>query len=142
MTKEVAVAISGTQSWNGEGAAPVELCAAGQYFQKNGKHYLLFEETGQGNSGVTRCRISLEEGRLTLTKRGAVAVQMVFEPGTVCRCHYSTPFGSIPLEITTRCVRLSGTKEQIEAEAGYVLCAGCGEPAVCTIRVCVRPRRG
>ena len=59
MTKDVLISISGLQvdvndmESNNE---PIETISTGNYFFKNGKHYLLFEEVSEGIPGVTRLR--------------------------------------------------------------------------------------
>ena len=42
MTKDVLIKISGLQAMDGD-SDDVEIITAGDYFQKNGKHYIVYE---------------------------------------------------------------------------------------------------
>ena len=44
MTKDVIVSISGLQMPAEGEAEPVEVITVGDYYQKNGKHYVLYED--------------------------------------------------------------------------------------------------
>ena len=48
MTKDVIVSISGLQMPAEGEAEPVEVITVGDYYQKNGKHYVLYEEVNEG----------------------------------------------------------------------------------------------
>ena len=47
MTKDVIVSISGLQMPAEGEAEPVEVITVGDYYQKNGKHYVLYEEVNE-----------------------------------------------------------------------------------------------
>ena len=53
MTKDVLIKISGLQAMDGE-SDDVEIITAGDYFQKNGKHYIIYEEAMEGFEGTIR----------------------------------------------------------------------------------------
>ena len=83
MTKDVLISISGLQvdvndmESNNE---PIETISTGNYFFKNGKHYLLFEEVSEGIPGVTKTQIKvIGEDSLEVLKRGVSNAQMIFD---------------------------------------------------------------
>ena len=47
MTKEVLISISGVQFMDQEGQ-DVEMITKGTYYEKNGKHYILYDEVLEG----------------------------------------------------------------------------------------------
>ena len=81
MTKDVLLSISGLQfaAQDEEDVEPVEVITAGDYYKKNGKHYILYEEVMEGFDGNTRNIIKLTEDSLDITKKGVSNVHMVFE---------------------------------------------------------------
>ncbi len=55
MTRDVLVTISGLQVMQQEsGVEPVDLITAGDYYKKNDKHYVIFDEVMEGFEGVTK----------------------------------------------------------------------------------------
>ena len=74
MTKDVLINISGLQVDVNEmenNDEPIETISTGNYFFKNGKHYLLFEEVSEGVPGVTKTQIKIKgEDSLEVLKRG------------------------------------------------------------------------
>ena len=48
MTKDVLITICGIQKRDGETDEPIETVTPGEYYFRNGKHYILYEE---GNCG-------------------------------------------------------------------------------------------
>ena len=51
MTKDVLISISGVQLLEGD-TNDVELITAGDYYNKNGKHYIRYEEIQEGGEDV------------------------------------------------------------------------------------------
>ena len=47
MTKEVLVTVSGLQSMGGE-SDQIQVITAGNYYRKNGKHYIVYDEMIEG----------------------------------------------------------------------------------------------
>ena len=53
MTKDVLITISGIQTIDGEVNDPIETVTPGEYYFRNGKHYILYDEVQEGVPGVT-----------------------------------------------------------------------------------------
>ena len=83
MTKDVLLKISGMQftADNEESSEPepVEIIAPGEYYFKNGKHYIVYDEFMEGFDSATRNVLKLQDDSLEITKRGTSNVHMVFE---------------------------------------------------------------
>ena len=61
MTKDVLVKISGLQFAEDQDNGPVEIITTGNYYKKNGKHYILYDEVQEGFDGVTKSVIKVNE---------------------------------------------------------------------------------
>ncbi len=121
MTKEVLVKISGLQFATEQEAEPVEVITAGDYYMRNGKHYIVYEEVAEGFDGKTRNIIKLDEKYLDITKKGVSNVHMVFEKNRKNVSYYHTPFGSILIGIDARDVQVKETEDRIDVEVKYAL---------------------
>ena len=51
MTKDIILTISGLHATDGETDDPVEIITPGQYFLKNGKHFVVYDEVMEGIEG-------------------------------------------------------------------------------------------
>ena len=94
MTGKVWIDIEGTRITDGE-REPVKETASGEYYKRNGKHYII----GSRDGGFLK-RMKLAENSLTIIRNYAGS-QMVFEKGEKSRVFYDTPGGSLTLEIRT-----------------------------------------
>ena len=79
MTKEVMVSIKGLQFDQSADNEEIETIQWGQYYKKNGTHYVIYDELMEGCEEPTKNIIKFRERELNLTKRGLVNVYMVFE---------------------------------------------------------------
>ena len=71
MTKDVLIKISGLQvdaQDEGYDNEPVEIITAASYYEKNGKHYIFYEELEEGTDCVTKNRITLNPDRVEIQK--------------------------------------------------------------------------
>ena len=123
MTKNVLLSISGLQfvSKDDEDAEPIEVITAGDYYKKNGKHYVMYDEVTEGFTGNTRNIIKLTDGSLDITKKGISNVHMVFEKNKKNISYYNTPFGSILIGIDAKQVEVAETEENIDIRVNYDL---------------------
>ena len=53
MTKDVIIGISGLQFTGESGADSLEMIAPGEYFLRNGRHYVKYEEVIEGFAAVS-----------------------------------------------------------------------------------------
>lgn len=144
MTKEVLINISGLQVDVNEMEnhdEPIETINAGNYFFKNGKHYLLFEEVSEGIPGVTKTQIKINgEESLEVLKRGISNAHMIFDTKRKHRSYYETPYGQLNLGIFTRKIEVDEKEENINIKVEYALDVNYEPLAECTIRINVTPK--
>ena len=78
MTRDVLISISGMQIAEDDSNS-VEMITTGDYFMKNGKHYILYDEIQEDTGGVTKNTIKIHGSGLDIIKRGSSSVHMTFE---------------------------------------------------------------
>lgn len=144
MTKDVLINISGLQVDVNEmenNDEPIETISTGNYFFKNGKHYLLFEEVSEGVPGVTKTQIKIKgEDSLEVLKRGVSNAYMIFDTKRKNRSYYETPYGQLNLGIFTRNIKIDEKEDNINIKVEYALDVNYEPLAECTIRINVKPK--
>lgn len=139
MTKEVMVTISGLQM-AGEEEDAIELVHIGEYYYRNGVHYILFDELLEGLSIPVKNRIKIKERCLEVRKNGPVTAHMVFEEGKSQSSTYAIPYGSFLIDTYTTSVQIREEEGKLEATAAYRLDINGAHCSDCDIRVLVQPR--
>ena len=121
MTKDVIVSISGLQMPAEGEAEPVEVITVGDYYQKNGKHYVLYEEVNEGFEGSTKNIIKMQENCIDITKKGVSNVHMVFEKNRKNVSCYSTPFGEMVVGIQANHFAVDEQPDSLKVNVDYSL---------------------
>ena len=142
MTKEVLISLKGLQSSMGSGEEQVEVIVAGEYYFRNNKHYLLYEEVMEGSDEKTKTIVKAAPDYMELTRKGAVSTHMVFEKDKKNTTYYYTPYGSILMGIEAQDVNVSVEEEAITIDVKYVLDMNYEKVADCRIQMYVRPKDG
>lgn len=119
MTKEVIISICGLQNGPETDGEPIEMIVAGEYFYKNNKHYILYEEVMEGESQVTKNRIKISNGQMELTKHGVVNVNMIFEENVKNITQYFTPYGALSMGIDGKKVEITESEDEIDVKVEY-----------------------
>lgn len=142
MTKDVLLTISGLQfaAQGEEESEPVEVITAGDYYKKNGKHYILYDEVMEGFEGSTRNVIKITDDYLDITKKGVSNVHMIFEKNKKNVSYYYTPFGSILIGIDAKSVNINETDENIDVEVKYNLEVNYEHLADCSITMNIKSK--
>ena len=73
--------------------------AEGQYYCRNNKHYVKYDDSDLDKENVIATTIKTDGGKLTIFRRGAVYTEMIFSHGEMTRTSYHTPYGPMELEI-------------------------------------------
>lgn len=135
MTKEVLVKISGLQFTEENDNNTVELITTGNYYKKNGKHYILYDEVQEGFDGVTKNLIKVKEDSLDVTKKGVTNVHMMFEKNKKNLSYYDTPYGSLLVGIDATDVFIKETQDSIDIKVDYRLELNYEYVAACSIKM-------
>lgn len=140
MTKDVIITICGLQNGPETDGEPIEMIVSGEYFYKNNKHYILYEEVMEGESGTTKNRIKISDGKMELTKNGVVNVHMVFEENVKNITHYYTPYGSLTMGIDGKKVAIKETENEMDISVEYGMEMNQEFVADCHIAIKVRSK--
>lgn len=140
MTKEVIVSVSGYQFEISEDE-PIELVTSGDYYNRNGKHYILYEECLSEDDGITQNTMKLHNGVVELTKKGASNLHMKFETGKINQTYYDTPLGSLLIGIHTEKVEIREEEHEIEVKIKYSLEINYSHISACEIQMKVNSKR-
>ena len=122
MQKEVLIHVRGLQMMDAQGdQEPIEIVVAGQYYFRNGFHYLRYEEILDESSEQTVNYIKMSERGLEVSKKGLVNVHMVFEKNQMNVTYYDTPYGQLHVGIHTRKLDVNVDDERIDIAVEYGL---------------------
>ena len=122
MTQEVLLTLQGLQfDQREEDADKVEMVTVGDYYKKNNRHYVVYEEITEGFSQPTKNRLKFSEHMLELSRNGLVNVHMVFQENKKNLTNYNTPFGQILIGIDTKKIQIEEQEDNITVEVDYSL---------------------
>ena len=120
MAKDVLVSVKGTQFIDGEKDS-VEVITNGTWYERNGKQYLLYEETYEGMQVPTKNTVKIAPEIVEVTKKGAISSKMVYELGKLHMSDYTTPMGLIVLGITTKDIFVEADSDKLHMELRYAM---------------------
>ena len=122
MTQEVLLTLHGLQTnQGGEDAGQIETVANGDYYKKNDKHYVIYEEITEGFEQPTRNRLKFSEDMVELSRSGPINAHMVFQENKKNLTNYKTPFGQILMGINTKKIQIQEQENHITVEVEYSL---------------------
>lgn len=122
MTKDVLISLRGLQfDQSDSDAEKIETIMMGSYYEKNGNHYVLFDEVMEGFTQPVKNRVKFGEHALELTRSGAVNVHMIFEENRKNMTSYNTPYGNILIGIDTKKIHIAQESERIVVDVDYAL---------------------
>lgn len=136
MQKEVLIHVSGLQMMDDLGEEhPVEIVVPGEYYFRNGSHYLRYEELMEDFPQPTVNYIKISKDGIEVRKKGPVNTQMVFEQGKKNVALYSTPYGTIRMGISATSLKLTENATSIDMRVDYSLDMNEEHVADCSLAV-------
>ena len=147
MTKEVLLTISGLhyeaipeEEAIQEDDEPIEVITPATYYQKNGKHYVIYDEVVEGLPGTIRnkIRIAEDKGMLEIMKSGLADTKLVFEKDKINMTQYATPFGEMLVGVYTKDMQIDVEEKNIDVCVNYTLDINSEKVADCDIRMNIR----
>ena len=123
MDKNVLIHIKGLQMMDpADEQEPIELVVPGQYYFKNGSHYLRYEELmDETSTEPTVNYIKISSKAVEVRKKWLVNVHMVFERGKKNMTYYSTPYGTVEMGIAATGVMIEESENGIDMKVDYAL---------------------
>ena len=99
MKREVTLAIKGCQTYQDQEPEIIELMTDGIMEFRDGGWDISYEESElTGLAGVTTT-FRVEPGKVTLTRKGTLDSQMIFQENVVHESLYQMPFGALMLSV-------------------------------------------
>ena len=141
MTKDVLVSISGlhldmVENISEEESEAIEVVTPANYYCKNGKHYILYDEVTEGISGVTKNKIKISgEDSLEIMKSGISNAHMIFERNKKNLTYYQTPYGQMLVGVNTKNMEIRVTEKDIDVCVDYELDVNHEPLADCKIKM-------
>lgn len=140
MDKNVLIHVRGLQMMEmGDDQEPIEIVVPGQYYFRNGSHYLRYEEILDEGSGTTINYIKISPKGMEVRKQGLINVHMVFEQGKKNMTYYTTPYGTLQMGIAATGMELEETENEINMKVDYSLDMNEEHVADCCLSVQAQP---
>lgn len=141
MTKEVLLTLQGLQFDQREvDSDKIEMVTVGDYFKKNDRHYVVYEEITEGFEQPTKNRLKFSDHMVELTRNGLVNVHMVFQENKKNMSNYNTPFGQILVGIDTKRINIDEKEDNIVVDVDYSLDINYEFLSDCHIKIDIRSK--
>lgn len=134
MTKEVIVSVVGYQFEVSENE-PIELVTNGEYYNRNGKHFIMYEEYLSEGDEATKNILKIHNGVVELTKKGESNLKMEFEKGKTNETYYHTPIGTLLVGIHTDEVEVRENERELGVKIQYSLEVNGSHVSACEIQI-------
>lgn len=137
MEKEVLIHVKGLQATEADGEnEPIEIVVPGEYYFRNGSHYLRYEEIMEDfQDKPTINYVKISDKSVEVRKKGLVNVQMVFEPGKKNLTYYTTPFGTLLMGIATTEIDKEEEENRLKVKISYALDMNEAHTADCCLSI-------
>ena len=141
MTQEVLLTLRGLQfDQREEDADKIEMVTVGDYYKRNDKHYVVYEEITEGFAQPTKNRLKISEHMMELSRNGLVNVHMVFQENKKNLSNYNTPFGQILVGIDTKRITIDEKEDNIVVDVDYALDINYEFLSDCHIKIDIRSK--
>ncbi len=143
MDKEVLIRVSGLQMIGEDGQEePVEILVPGEYYYKNGFHYLRYEEIIDETGEPTVNYVKMSPFSMEVRKKGLVNVHMVFERGKKNMAFYTTPLGTLQMGIAATNLTLQEEEKRLNVKVEYSLEMNNEHVADCSLEIQAQTKDG
>ena len=141
MDKEVLIHVRGLQTMDADGdQEPIEIVVPGEYYFRNGSHYLRYEEILEDFAEPTINYIKISPKGMEVRKKGIVNVHMVFEQGKKNMTYYTTPYGTIEMGIAATNLNLEENDSGLNMKVDYALDMNQEHVADCYLAIQAQPK--
>lgn len=143
MTKDVLVSISGMHDelaevaeTEEEEAEAIEVITPANYYFRNQKHYIVYDEAVEGTSEVIRNRIKIiGTDCVEIMKSGLSNSHMIFERNRKNETFYRTPYGQMLVGVNTKNMEINVSEDNIDILIDYQLDVNHEPMADCKIKM-------
>lgn len=143
MTKDVLVSISGMHDElaevaeiETEEAEAIEVITPANYYFRNQKHYIVYDEAVEGTTEVIKNRIKITgTDCVEIMKSGLSNSHMVFERNKKNETFYRTPYGQMLVGVNTKNMKINVSEDNIDILIDYQLDVNHEPMADCKIKM-------
>lgn len=143
MTKDVLVSISGMHDElaevaeiETEEAEAIEVITPANYYFRNQKHYIVYDEAVEGTTEVIKNRIKITgTDCVEIMKSGLSNSHMVFERNKKNETFYRTPYGQMLVGVNTKNMEINVSEDNIDILIDYQLDVNHEPMADCKIKM-------
>lgn len=113
--KRAIISVSSKQDIDDEG---IEVVTPGEFFEKDGYYYAIYDETEISGMDGTRTTLKIKDDKVVIMRDGTTSANMEFERGKSSISLYNTPYGILEIKIKTyeMNVNISETGGDVEIE--------------------------
>jgi len=146
MTKDILLKIKGLQflenstETDESAAEAIEIITAARYFEKNGNHYIKYDEVLEGFDGTIKNLIKIGDDHLEVSKRGLTNINMIFEKNKKNMTYYDTPMGNLLVGISTTAINVNTEPNIIDIKVDYALEINYEHLADCSISMNIQSK--
>ena len=123
-----------------EGDEPIEIVVPGEYYFRNGSHYLRYEEMLEDHGDPTVNYIKISPKGMEVRKKGQVNTHMVFEQGKRNMAFYTTSFGTLEMGISATNLELKESDSRLDMKVNYSLDLNQEHVADCYLAIKAQPK--
>lgn len=122
MKKDVLIKIKGTQIADGDRDV-VEVLTTGSFYRRDNNYFIIYDESEATgfNGAKTVLKVDADNGRVTMSRTGAVKSRLVIEKGKRHQCSYDTGYGSLTVGVLGSALRSSLSDVGGSISFGYSL---------------------
>ena len=140
MTQKVMLTFRGMQlNQGGEASEQIETVSQGDYYKRNGKHYVIFEESVEGIDDKVKSKLKFDADTVEISRSGQMNSHMIFQENKKNLTGYNTPFGQILMGIYTKKIQITEQEDQITVDVDYSLDANDEFLSDCHMEIAILP---
>ncbi len=123
MQKDVWIKVKGISLSGGEEDI-TELKTSGNYYRKNDKIYILYEEIPEDAGHAAKNTLKLYGDCVELIRKGGNSVNIVFSPKESWESQYVTPYGCLKMTFVTESISIEERADEIAVMIKYQILSG------------------
>lgn len=133
--KNVNIRIEGVQKSVSD--EPVVQECEGTCTEMNGSWFVRYEEKNEEGSRI-KCLIKISDDSVMVRKSGRTVNVLTYEKNKMITCAYSTPYGEMELELTTKDIFIENTKGGMAVRILYSMTANGTSIPECELKISVQ----
>lgn len=140
MQKDVIVFFCSVQNGGMQTEDRMEIITAGQYYRKNNKHYILYEDIAEDGSTAAKNVVKIYDMKAEMIKTGETSVHMVFEEHKKNFSYYDLPYGKMLVGLETNRIDFEEEEDRLFLRLEYQLEIDYQHMADCVVEIRVESK--